>query len=105
MYAEVKVGDETLIMAEDLVKKVMVNEKHQPLDYEIITTFKGSELVGKSYEPLFINHGPKAHLIWDAAYVSEEDGTGVVHLAPAYGEEDYDFCKGKGHPNCVYSGQ
>ena len=98
MYAEVKVGEDTLIMAEDLIKKVMVDEKHQPLDYEIITTFKGSELIGKSYEPLFINHGAKAHFIWDAAYVSEDDGTGVVHLAPAYGEEDYDFCNEKGIP-------
>lgn len=98
MYAEVRVGNDNLIMAEELVKKVMVDEKHQPLDYEIITTFKGSELVGLEYEPLFENHGKQAHRIWEADYVTLENGTGVVHLAPAFGEEDYALAKEKGFP-------
>ena len=51
-------------------------------------TLKGKELVGKSYEPLFEDRGENAHKVWHADYVSLEDGTGLVHLAPAYGEED-----------------
>jgi isoleucyl-tRNA synthetase len=54
--------------------------------------FKGKELVGRSYEPLFgVDRGENAHKVWTAPYVSHEDGTGIVHLAPAYGEEDFEL--------------
>ncbi len=88
-YVEVKVGNEQFVLAKALVEKVLQDEKHQPLEYEVVRTLKGSELVGKSYEPLFANHGENAHKVWAADYVSAENGTGIVHLAPIYGEEDF----------------
>jgi isoleucyl-tRNA synthetase len=91
-YVEVKVGSDTLIMAKNLVAKVLTNEKHQPLEYSLGRQFKGQELIGLSYEPLLgINRGQNAHRVWHADYVSAEDGTGIVHLAPAYGEEDFEL--------------
>jgi isoleucyl-tRNA synthetase len=88
-YVELKVGDEVFIMAKELVATVMTDEKHQPLEYEILSEIKGSELVGKKYEPLFKDRGENAHKIWAADYVTTESGTGIVHIAPAYGEEDF----------------
>ena len=92
-YVEVKVGDEQFILAKELLGKVLQDEKHQPLAYEIVRELKGKELIGKSYEPLFVNRGKNAHKVWAAPYVSHEDGTGIVHLAPAYGEEDFELAK------------
>ena len=97
-YAEVEVGDQKLIIAKKLLEKVLTDEKHQILDYKVGKTYKGSELVGKTYEPLFENQGPKAHKIWNADYVTLDNGTGIVHLAPAYGEEDYELAKASGFP-------
>jgi len=93
-YTEVKLEDSThLVLATDLLGKVLTDEKHQPVKYEKVASFKGAELVGKSYEPLFANRGENAHKIWHADYVTTEDGTGIVHLAPAYGEEDFELAK------------
>lgn len=92
-YAEVLVEGEKLIIAEDLVAKVLTDEKHQPLKYRINETFMGSELVGREYEPLFEDQGVNAHKVWHADYVNVSDGTGVLHLSPAYGEEDYELAK------------
>lgn len=97
-YAEVQLGDQVFILAKERLAKVLTNEKHQALDYKVLRTFKGKELVGKMYEPLFEDHGSKAHKIWHADYVSMEDGSGLVHLAPAFGEEDYDLSKKEGFP-------
>lgn len=97
-YAEVLIDDQKLILAKDLLDKVLTNEKHQVLPYEVLRTFKGAELVGKAYEPLFENRGENAHKVWDAEYVTLDDGTGLVHLAPAYGEEDYALSREKGFP-------
>lgn len=88
-YVEVKLADEQFILAKELLVKVLQDEKHQPLDYKIVRELKGAELVGMSYEPLFVDRGENAHKVWSADYVSHEDGTGIVHLAPAYGEEDF----------------
>jgi isoleucyl-tRNA synthetase len=92
-YAQVIVDGQRFILATDLLDKVLTDEKHQILDYTVERTFKGNELVGKSYEPLFEDRGPNAHKVWAAPYVTTEEGTGVVHLAPAYGEEDYELAK------------
>lgn len=97
-YVEVIHLGEKLVIAKNLIKKVMQDEKHQPLQYEVIRELKGEELVGLTYEPLFVNRGEKAHKIWHAPYVSHEDGTGIVHLAPAYGEEDFELAKCHGIP-------
>lgn len=97
-YSEVLVDGQRLIIASALLDKVLTDEKHKVLLYEVVRTLKGAELVGKQYEPLFEDQGPKAHQIWHADYVSLEEGTGIVHLAPAYGEEDYLLSKQKGFP-------
>ena len=97
-YAEVVVEGQKLILAKELLDKVLTDEKHRTLEYEVLRTLKGSELVGKSYEPLFEDRGENAHKVWDADYVTMEDGTGIVHLAPAYGEEDYALSREKGFP-------
>lgn len=92
-YSLVAYGDKKFYVASDRVEKVMTDEKHQPLEYSIIKTTKGSELVGKRFEPLFENRGPAAHKILHADFVTTEDGTGIVHIAPAYGEDDYELCR------------
>jgi len=98
-YVEVAVAGEKLVVAKDLVAKVFVNEKHQPLEYTALRELKGKDLVGLSYEPLLgVNRGKNAHKVWDAEYVSDEDGTGIVHLAPAYGEEDFELAREKKIP-------
>jgi isoleucyl-tRNA synthetase len=92
-YSEVIVGGEHLILASALLEKVLTDEKHKVLEYEVVSTFKGSELVGKSYEPLFDTHADLAQKngfkVWHADFVHADDGTGIAHESPAYGEEDY----------------
>ena len=98
-YVEVKVGDEQFILAKDLLKTVLQDEKHQPLKYEIVRELKGKDLVGKSYQPLLgVDRGEGAHKVWHAEYVEAEAGTGIVHLAPAYGEEDFELAQKEGVP-------
>ena len=97
-YVEVKANGEQFILAKDLLEKVLTDEKHQPLKYEVIRNLKGKELVGKSYEPLFEDRGKNAHKVWHADYVETEAGTGIVHLAPTYGEEDFVLAKKEGFP-------
>jgi len=97
-YVKVLIDGINLILAKDLVEKVLTNEKHQLLEYEVVDTLKGKSLLGRSYEPLFEDQGEGAHKIWSADYVTTEAGTGIVHLAPAYGEEDFILAKEKGIP-------
>jgi isoleucyl-tRNA synthetase len=92
-YVEVAFEGSNFIVAKELLDKVFTDEKHRPLDVKVKRTFKGAELVGKQYEPLFEHRGENAHKIWAAPYVTTDEGTGIVHLAPAYGEEDYDLAK------------
>lgn len=101
-YVQVEVGDENLILAKDMVEKVITDEKHQLLDYKIVKEMKGSDLVGKSYEPLFppeegLKHN-NAFKVWHADFVHLEEGTGIVHESPATGEEDYELAKANDFP-------
>jgi isoleucyl-tRNA synthetase len=98
VYTEVEVAGETFILAKELLGKVLTDEKHQPLEYKVMRELKGKDLVGKEYEPLFVDRGKNAHKVWAADYVSAEDGTGIVHLAPAYGEEDFVLAQEKKIP-------
>jgi isoleucyl-tRNA synthetase len=83
-YARVKQEDSVYIVAFNLVEKAIQGE------YEILSTIKGAELIGKAYEPPFryvdIEHG---HIVIDGDFVSDSSGTGIVHIAPAHGEDDY----------------
>ncbi|MGZ6005156.1 MAG: isoleucine--tRNA ligase [Candidatus Saccharimonadales bacterium] len=97
-YSEVEVDGQKFILAKDLISKVLTDEKHNVVPYTIIKSFKGEKLVGRSYEPLFENRGKNAHKVWSAPYITTEEGTGIVHLAPAYGEEDYALAKENNFP-------
>lgn len=95
VYAEVEFNSEHYILAKDVLNTVLTDEKHNVLDHKIVRTFKGKELIGKSYEPLFGNPGnslySEAYKIWSADFVTLESGTGIVHIAPAYGEDDFNL--------------
>lgn len=99
-YCEVMVGGEKLIIAEEALERTLQDEKHRPLDYEVLRTFPGSELVGKKYQPLDTGstwpENDKIHTIYAADFVSHESGTGIVHIAPAYGEDDFELGKANG---------
>ena len=86
---------EVYIVAKDLAEKLFE-------DPNIIKTVKGKKLIGMTYEPLF-NYfknleSEKAFRIIGGDFVTTEDGTGLVHMAPAFGEVDYDVCKKEGLP-------
>ena len=99
-YCEVLVDGEKLIIAEEALERTLQDEKHQPLDYEVLRKFPGSELVGKKYQPLDTGsawpENDKIHTIYAADFVSHESGTGIVHIAPAYGEDDFELAKRHG---------
>lgn len=97
-YAEVELDGQKLILAKALLDKALTNEKHETLPYTVLKTFMGSELVGKSYEPLFADRGENAHKIWDAWFIHTDEGTGIAHEAPAYGEEDYQLSRENNFP-------
>ena len=99
-YCEVLVDGEKLIIAEEALERTLQDEKHQPLDYEVLCKFSGSKLVGKKYQPLDTGsawpENDKIHTIYAADFVSHESGTGIVHIAPAYGEDDFELAKRHG---------
>jgi len=83
-YAKVKHGDYTYILASALVETVLKE------DYTVLETYKGKELEGIEYEPLWggLNVKSKAWFVVCDSYVTLTDGTGIVHIAPAFGEDD-----------------
>ena len=93
IYAEVKVNAgteeepkyENYILAKDLISSVLKDK-----EYELVKEFKGEELLGTEYEQLmpFAKPEGKAFVVIHGDYVTLTDGTGIVHIAPAYGEDD-----------------
>jgi isoleucyl-tRNA synthetase len=83
-YVKVKNNETIYYMAEALLKSVLDGE------YQVLETFKGKDLEYKEYEPLFTfaNVTKKAFFVTCDTYVTTSDGTGVVHTAPAFGEDD-----------------
>ena len=79
-YAKAKVGGEVFILAKTRLKEVL-----KGTDYEILEEVKGSKLAGLNYESI---DGTTCK-VYTADFVGEEEGTGIVHCAPAYGEDDY----------------
>ncbi len=100
-YAEVKMTEsgETYILAEGLVKSVLGEE-----GYEVVCVKKGSEYEYMAYEPMYpygkekFAFKEKAYYVTNDGYVTLSDGTGVVHIAPAFGEDDYKVGKRYGLP-------
>lgn len=90
IYSELKLDGGNIILAKARIETVLTD---QP--YEIIKEFKGEELIGLSYEPLYsyFDVGQNDYKIYHADFVSMTDGTGVVHIAPAFGEDDSNFGK------------
>lgn len=94
-----KSSGKKLILAQALLASVF---KDPATEVETLATFKGAELLGLRYEPLFPYFAPKAQdgafKIIAADHVTTDSGTGVVHMAPAFGEEDYYACAKNGVP-------
>ncbi|WP_425516495.1 isoleucine--tRNA ligase [Ornithinibacillus massiliensis] len=83
-YVRVKQGTEIYILAESLVTTVLQE------DYEILEVVAGKDLIGLSYEPPFDYVAVKnGHKVLGADFVTDSSGTGIVHLNPAHGEDDY----------------
>ena len=97
-YCKVKAADGyTYYMAEALLDKVLgkLAKEEGEKAYEVLETYKGTDLEYKAYEPLFACAGEaaakqkkKAHFVTCDTYVTMSDGTGIVHIAPAFGEDD-----------------
>ncbi len=87
-YALVEYEGERYYLAEKLVDQVFE-------DAEVIHTVKGEELLGREYEPIFpyVTSPTKSHYVTHADFVSLEEGTGIVHIAPAFGEDDSQLCQ------------
>ena len=84
-YAEIKVGEEIFILAQNLISKLFE-------EYELVSVKKGKDYENAEYEPLFDfavgTFKEKAFIVTNAEYVTLTDGTGIVHIAPAFGEDD-----------------
>jgi isoleucyl-tRNA synthetase len=96
-YVTVKINEEKLILAKARSEEILKDQK-----FEIIKELKGTELVGKKYQPLFpyyldkeVTNKENLYTVVSADFVTTTDGTGVVHIAPAYGEEDLQLGKEK----------
>jgi isoleucyl-tRNA synthetase len=83
-YDKVEVNGQVLILAQDRVEVITPGAK-------VLERVKGSDLLGMEYEPLysFVPLEKKAHFVVAADFVSTGDGTGIVHIAPMYGEDDF----------------
>jgi len=90
-YVKIKDGNEHYILAKERLNAYYKNEA-----YEVLERFKGQDLAGLNYEPIFSyfkekvrSSNQKAWLVVNADFVSVADGTGLVHVAPAFGEDDF----------------
>lgn len=83
-YVKIQVEGETYILAKALLESVIKSE------YEVLESYRGTDLEGTEYEPLFDFATPdkKAYYVVCDTYVTMGDGTGIVHIAPAFGEDD-----------------
>lgn len=88
-YVKVSSMGYKFIVAKSLANKVLGD------DYEVLETYKGTDLVGTKYEQLmpFVEVDGKCFEVLADSYVTSEDGTGIVHIAPAYGEDDNRVCR------------
>lgn len=96
IYVKDKKSGETYL----IVKEVLSQFYKDKSEYELIKEIKGRKLEGKEYEPLFpyFKNTANAFRFLVADFVTHEDGTGIVHTAPAFGEDDYAVCRKYGIP-------
>ena len=94
-YVVAEVENENFVLAKERVESVMKDKQ-----FKIVKAIKGTDLVGLEYEPLFpyFANTPNAFKVVEADFVTTEDGTGIVHIAPAFGEDDYNTGKKEGIP-------
>lgn len=87
-YVKIKHNDKTFILAKERLSVI-------DGEYEIIAELKGADLAGKEYEQLFnyCSVNKKAFFVVTGDFVSTEDGSGIVHIAPAFGQDDYELSK------------
>ncbi|MGV0345587.1 isoleucine--tRNA ligase [Corynebacterium coyleae] len=98
-YSLVKPGDEGVVDTPLLLATNLLGAYAKELgEYEVISTFTGAQLEGLEYEPVFdyFRDHENAFMVLNADYVTTEDGTGVVHQAPAFGEDDMFTCQDYG---------
>jgi isoleucyl-tRNA synthetase len=90
-YLKVRFRDEMLVVAEDRARAVLGE------DFEVVEKIPGTDLDGLHYEPPFAFLKPegRSHVVVTADFVTAEDGTGLVHTAPAFGEDDYNLARRK----------
>ena len=97
-YVKVRDGDDHYILAESLLGSYYRSAE----EYEVVQRMSGSELVGLRYEPLlpyFADLAEKgAFTVYEGDFVTTDEGTGIVHLAPGFGEDDYNVLKNSGLP-------
>ncbi|MGO4697421.1 isoleucine--tRNA ligase [Paenibacillus sp. 2TAB26] len=90
-YIRASKNGEVYIVAQNLAESVLKE------DYEVLSVLKGAELVGLSYEPPFQYVAlEKGHIVIAGDFVSDTSGTGIVHIAPAHGEDDYRVSRDNG---------
>ena len=94
-YVVAQVGSDYLIVAQARAAEVLAGQ-----EYQILRTLPGSELVGRPYFPVFsyLKDTPEAFRVAEADFVDAEEGTGIVHIAPPYGEDDFKLGKREGVP-------
>ncbi len=105
-YVKVEVVSSTeqavsrFILSKERMKDVLKDK-----EYKIVDEFKGEKLVGKSYKPVFnyfadkeLENKNNIYKIWSADFVTTDTGTGVVHIAPAFGEDDMNLAKANNLP-------
>lgn len=89
-YSCIKNGDDCLIIAKDLAHKF-----EKEIGSEVVGNILGNDLIGLTYEPLmpyYKNHANSFRVL-NGAFVTTEDGTGIVHIAPGFGEDDQNLCR------------
>ncbi|MGI5826955.1 MAG: isoleucine--tRNA ligase [Patescibacteria group bacterium] len=90
-YLKIKIAEDFYILAKERAAEVLIGK-----EYEVVATFKGADLIGQAYQPLFSDYASDQDLanrekgwqIYGADFVNTEEGTGIVHIAPAFGEDD-----------------
>lgn len=91
IYTTVKHGDNTYIVAKDCLYNVFPKKKDAPDSFTIVKEFPGKELIGLEYIPAF-NYYNREYRILGDSFVEATSGSGIVHIAPAFGEIDFDVC-------------